>query len=226
MSRETFFAKLGVLIIPGFLPADDCDRVRAEMRAAPHTDALVSVRGREAEAVDLQRRKTVLAQVSDQTRAFIVSRLRSSKPSFEQFFGEPFADLVEAPKFLIYHEGDFFVPHRDVFSGDVTVSSPVIKARRVNLVLSLNRETPSGADGYAGAALTLYGLIDQPQWKAYGFPVPAEPGLLVAFRSEVLHEVAPILGGERYNVVSRLLDPSFRPSTSDAAVDGSPDASA
>jgi predicted 2-oxoglutarate/Fe(II)-dependent dioxygenase YbiX len=210
MFHAELFAKLGVLIVPDFVPLAECARLRAEMKAAPHTAALLSLRGRSTEVVDSGRRKTSMVRVSDETYATMVSRLLTLKPTMESFFASPLAGVVEAPKFLIYREGDFFVPHRDVGGADDDARAPIINARRINLIVSLNAQSDSpDADGYCGAALTLYGLIDQPRWRTYGFPVPAAPGSLVAFRSDVIHEVAPITRGERYSVVSRMLDPSF-----------------
>jgi SM-20-related protein len=211
MRRERFFAKLGVLIVSDFLEPGECARLCGEMRAAPRADALLSLRGRADEVVDPGRRKSAAAQVSATTRAAMVERLLAIKPRVEGFFGMALAGVVEAPKFLIYQTGDFFVPHRDVVPAEEGTSSPIIPARRINLVVCLNGESETaGMPGYGGAALTLYGLIDTPPWRQYGLAVPGVAGSLVAFRADVLHEVAPIARGERYNIVSRMLDPSYR----------------
>jgi SM-20-related protein len=192
------------------------------MRRAPSGDAVVAVRGRKEEVADAQRRQTAHVRVSEATSRNMIQRLLALKPRLEEFFAMPFADLVEVPKFLIYRKGHFFAPQRDVMRADDDVAAPIIKARRVNLVLSLNDESQAPEDGgYRGAALTLYGLIDKPEWRKYGFPVCAHAGWLVAFRADVLHEVAPIVEGERYNVVSRMLDPSFQPEPNPTAEDQS-----
>lgn len=211
MSHAELFAKLGVLVVADFLSPAECACLRAEMKRATRTDALLSIRGQDAEVVDLARRKTALVRVSDDTVASMVARLLALKPRLERFFALRLADVLETPKFLIYGEGDFFVPHRDARGASEEQRTPIIEARRVNLIVSLNAqaETP-GPEEYRGAALTLYGLIDTPQWRNYGFPVPAAPGSLVAFRSDVIHEVAPITCGQRYSVVSRMLDPRYR----------------
>jgi predicted 2-oxoglutarate/Fe(II)-dependent dioxygenase YbiX len=56
--------------------------------------------------------------------------------------------------------------------------------------------------GYNGGKLILYGLIPTPDWEHYGFPVTAETGLLIAFRSDIFHEVTPVTAGERFTIVS------------------------
>jgi predicted 2-oxoglutarate/Fe(II)-dependent dioxygenase YbiX len=73
----------------------------------------------------------------------------------------------------------------------------------VSAVIFLN----SAADAreplsYGGGALTLYGLIDDLAWRGYGFPLVGEQGLLIAFRSYVLHEVTVVTGDERYSIVT------------------------
>jgi SM-20-related protein len=225
MPGASFFAKLGVLIVPGFLRPADCAQVIDEMRAAPQRNAPLSVRGRADDVVDTRQRRSARADVSSTTAASVVNRFLAIKPEIERFFRSSFADTVEVPKFLIYGPGDFFIPHRDVKDIDEGLLPRIITARRINLIVNLNRAAePPGADEYSGAALTLYGLIDEPQWRTYGFSVTTDPGTLVAFRSEVLHEVAPIVDGERYCIVSRMLDPAFRqPSSAGAAGEDPPE---
>jgi hypothetical protein len=47
----------------------------------------------------------------------------------------------------------------------------------------------------------LYGLLG-PASERHGLPIGGEPGMLVAFRSDVLQEVRPVTRGERQTVVS------------------------
>jgi SM-20-related protein len=66
-------------------------------------------------------------------------------------------------------------------------------------VLFLNGE--GGADqpsSYGGGQLTFYGLMGD----RLGLPLAGRPGLLVAFRSDLVHAVTPVTRGERYTVVS------------------------
>jgi SM-20-related protein len=207
----SFFAKLGVLIIPGFLSPAECARIIDEMRTVPQRDASLSVRDRPDGVIDTRQRKGARADVDAGTIGSLVNRFVGVKPEIETFFRSSFAESVETPKCLVYRPGDFFIAHRDVKASDDDIRSPLIRARRINLIVNLNRESESAGPGeYSGAALTLYGLIDEPRWRTYGFPVTSEPGALVAFRADILHEVTPIVAGERYCIVSRMLDPSFR----------------
>lgn len=107
----------------------------------------------------------------------------------------------EGPSFLVYRAGGFYRPHRDRASGDEDRAA-VARARRVSVVVFLNAMSPDPGPGeYAGGALTFYGVVNDPGWRDYGFALDPTPGLLVAFPSDVLHEVMPVLTGERYTVV-------------------------
>ncbi len=66
----------------------------------------------------------------------------------------------------------------------------------------LNESGAPPVGAYTGGQLILYGLIDDPHWKDVGFPVEPETGLLVAFRSRVVHEVTAVTAGCRLSVVN------------------------
>ncbi|HZC81508.1 MAG TPA: 2OG-Fe(II) oxygenase, partial [Nitrospiraceae bacterium] len=100
-------------------------------------------------------------------------------------------------------EGDFYQVHND---GDNGADAPALtRERKVSVVIFLNSQAQQPVDDtYGGGSLTFYGLIDDPRWLTYGFPLSSEPGLLVAFRSNVLHQVLPVTYGKRYSIVSWL----------------------
>jgi SM-20-related protein len=78
-----------------------------------------------------------------------------------------------------------------------------VRERQVSAVIFLNSAAEArGPESYSGGALTFYGLIDGPCWRGYGFPLVGEQGLLIAFRSDVLHEVTVVTRGERYSIVT------------------------
>ena len=54
--------------------------------------------------------------------------------------------------------------------------------------------------------VTCYGLLDDPRLRAIGYPLRAETGLLVAFRSDVPREVTPVSRGDRHSVVAWLAE--------------------
>jgi SM-20-related protein len=223
MSRNSLLAKLGVLTLPDFLDRAECDRLIDEMRDAAASAALVSRPGADGELIDERARRTGRVQVRPETEAEIVRRLRATRAHVEAFFGLRLAWVLETPKFLRYEIGDFFVAHRDAQEHPDGRTASIIRARLVNLIVALNDETSGGGQpSYAGAGLTLYGLIDTPEWRRFGFPIRTAPGTLVAFRSSVVHEVAPVTRGTRYSVVSRMLDPAVPLDVAPSRDPGSP----
>jgi SM-20-related protein len=108
---------------------------------------------------------------------------------FEVKLGEP-----ETPQFLTYHPGGFQVPHKD--------AGPSEAQREISVVLFVNdRSDGAGGDGYSGGALVLYGLLGSGSTE-HGIAVGGKSGQLIAFRSDVLHEVKPVTGGQRYTAVA------------------------
>ena len=101
----------------------------------------------------------------------------------------------EDPQFLRYQKGDFFVAHQDGNTGLLLLDT---ERRLVSTVIFLNREAESPEEGdYCGGSLVFTNLRDSTK-----FRLRAEPGTLIAFRSETTHEVTPVTHGERYSIVS------------------------
>jgi SM-20-related protein len=101
----------------------------------------------------------------------------------------------EEPQFLRYREGDFFVAHQDGNTGLLRLDT---EQRRVSVSIFLSRESElPGPNNYSGGSLVFRAPADREQ-----FRIVAEPGTLVAFRSETTHEVTPVTRGERLSIVS------------------------
>lgn len=150
------------------------------------------------DAVDESQRRTKFAEVSDETYADVETRFDALRPKLADHFRVELAGS-QPPQFLVYEEGDFFGAHRDNTSERDAPEHA--RQRLLSAVVFLNEasEEPR-ADAYGGGALSFYGLLaGRPD---VGLPLDAEPGLLVAFRSEVPHGVSPVTHGERYTIVS------------------------
>jgi SM-20-related protein len=198
MPKAEFFSHFGFLHARNFLDAGTCERLRGEIRGATGTPATIFRSG--AGEVDEQVRKVTGGDVSSATRAVVVERLAAIKPDLERHFGVTLAEHEE-PSFLRYGPGDFYVAHRDLL--DDPADAPQLRPRRVSVVVFLNREgQASDPEAYGGGVLTFAGLLDDARLRAIGIPLAAEPGLLVAFRSDVLHSVTPVTHGERYTIVT------------------------
>jgi SM-20-related protein len=197
MNEYDIFARLGLYLKRDFLDASLCEEVRAQMESHPSEAGYVKSLDK-GEIIDASLRRTWVAQVPVRYARTIRDRLEDLKPDLEAHFNLQLK-LQEKPQFLLYEPGGHYAPHRDVPSEQVE-SRARIKGRLVSIVVFLNDRT--GPQPYSGGELTFYGLVSDPQWKDYGLPLEAQVGLLVAFRSDTLHEVRPVTCGKRYTLAT------------------------
>jgi SM-20-related protein len=197
VNEHDIFTRLGLYLKKDFLDASLCEEIRAQMKTQAYEAGHVKTADK-GYVVDVSVRRTRVAHVPVDYAYMIRDRLEELRPAIEDHFTEPLK-LQEKPQFLFYEPGDGYAPHRDIPSEPVEEGAR-IQGRRVSIVIFLNDK--AGAHPYSGGELVFYGLVSDPQWKDYGLPLEAEAGLLVAFRSETLHEVRPVTGGERYTIVT------------------------
>jgi SM-20-related protein len=201
MPNAEFFTHFGLYVVRQFLGPESCARLRSEVRSAVRVPSTVWRQGEEG-VVNESVRRTATARVAEGTVSLVEKRLREIKPALEHHFGVT-TMRCERPQFLVYRPGDFFNAHAD--RSDRTDLSDSVRSRRISVVIFLNGEAEEpGEDSYGGGSLTFHGLWDAPGLERYGFPLVGETGLLIAFRSEVVHAVTPITHGERYTIVSWL----------------------
>jgi len=58
------------------------------------------------------------------------------------------------------------------------------------------------ADTFCGGSLNFYDRDDVPASECSVFGVKGETGLLVAFAAQTIHEVEPVICGERFTIIS------------------------
>jgi SM-20-related protein len=180
-----------LFVLKQFLEPSLRDAIIAEMKAATGSAATVygsSVSG----TIDESVRRTLRVKPSHETVALVVQKLLACEAAIEKHFGVTLAEC-EDPQFLRYREGDFFVAHQDGNTGLLQLET---EKRLISTVIFLSRESESPEAGaYSGGSLVFSNLRER-------FRLPAEPGMLVAFRSETTHEVTPVTHGERYSIAS------------------------
>jgi SM-20-related protein len=182
---------IDVLEINGFLDAAACAALRAELRAASGGAA-----GLLGGNVRTHVRKATRVAVSPATSGRVKSLLMQCAPRLERHFEVGLAEC-EAPQFLRYEEGDFFVAHQD---GNTPLIHDESRFRKVSVVLFLSRQSEEPApDSYGGGSLVLYGPFSGPELR---IPLGPPPGTLVAFRAETTHEVTPVTHGERFTIAT------------------------
>lgn len=149
--------------------------------------------------VDETTRKSLRLSPSVEIVDFIVNRLLGCMDEVAQHFAVKLGEC-EDPQFLRYEKGDFFVAHQDGNTGLLRLDT---ERRLVSTVIFLTREAESPAEGpnvHCGGSLVFTNLRATPERAK--FHVRAEPGTLIAFRSETTHEVTPVTHGLRYSIVS------------------------
>jgi SM-20-related protein len=199
MPRAMFFRDLGLFIAPGFLEPAFCNELRAQLSQIPSQEtAIIGDQTSDSGVSDQSVRKAGRIDLKGPVRTQMRQHLLELMPTLQDHFK---LDLTgcQGPEFLRYEAGAFYLVHRDGSAGGPKQTAH----RRVSAVLFLNTQSKEPApDAYGGGSLAFYGLLEGSQWEKVGLPMEGEAGLLVAFRSEVLHEVQPITFGQRYTVVS------------------------
>ncbi|MBZ5556391.1 MAG: 2OG-Fe(II) oxygenase [Acidobacteriia bacterium] len=195
MAQFGLLARLGLYLHPGFLEGSLCGQWTAELASEPGDRAEVyAPKGLEvAPAV----RNAAEHQASQSLRSAIDARLASVRPAVADHFKLALS-APEPASYLTYGPGQFYRPHADrgrAGEGDA-------QGRVVSVVIFLNDAHGPAELSFDGGQLIFYDLIAEPRWKGVGLPLEPEAGLLVAFRSETVHEVAPVTRGTRAVIVT------------------------
>ena len=198
MPNLDFFAKLGLFVAKEFLSLEECRTLCDDIREAEHAPATIVTDGRSF--VDTSIRSASAAKASGKISPLLTSRLAQLMPKIENHFSIPLTQ-IERPTYLRYGVGDYFSAHADVDVNPPESSS--IPHRKISVILFLNDQSEEESKyTYSGGVLILYGVMNNPRGKHYGFPVDASHGQLIAFPSSTLHEVKPVTGGERFTLVT------------------------
>ena len=196
MPTAEFFTRFGLFVRKDYFEHELCARFCREINEAAQIQTTI-VGPDDTDILDENTRKVKSADVPVVTGSLVEARLLALIPTLERHFNVTLTQC-EWPQFLIYREGDFYKVHHDT-------NGPLLKERKVSVVIFLNGQAQQPADDtFCGGSLTFYGLIDDPRWLTHGFPLNSEPGLLIAFRSETVHQVLPVSHGKRYSIVSWL----------------------
>jgi SM-20-related protein len=194
------FRRLGLYLAPGAVEPGLRERLLEAARASRRRPATVAGNETTPYLVDAAQRRTKQLEVA----AWAVDAANTVVEAHRATMLEHFAptgiadrlDDVEPAQFLAYTSGDFFVTHADRDPAGAN-------RRRISIVIFLDGESDTPEEGaYSGGSLRIYAEM---AGKPFHFPLSGDPGLLVAFRSETIHEVAPVTDGERYTIVSWLL---------------------
>ena len=182
-----------VFIDKNFLDIDVCRELIAQAEQSVAVPAQVTkTTGR----VDVTMRQTSRLLYSSQTEELINSHLRHLQPQLERHFDVQLSGF-EKFQFLLYREGDFYRRHAD--RNDKPESPDYIKARRISIVIFLsNQSQEEQPNSYSGGTFVVWNNnLLKTRLKIEG-----EVGKLIAFRSDLVHEVEPVKSGKRYSIVN------------------------
>jgi predicted 2-oxoglutarate/Fe(II)-dependent dioxygenase YbiX len=161
------------------------------MQAAPERPSPVGIPGGPVKVLE-DKRNARLVDLPDDAAEVLLSRLEAVRPEVEAVTGDRYTGL-RPPQWLVYGNGHFHKPHQDYYDEEHW-------ERRVSLLTFLNGEAEDGEGTYSGGRLVLYGLLGE----KLGIPISGEPGMLVGFRANTVHEVSTVTRGKRYTVLSWL----------------------
>lgn len=118
------------------------------------------------------------------------------------------ADYIYGPYFMTYEKGSFFRAHRDV--ANHKNDPPRLAAHRWSLLLYLNgREPVAEMPSFDGGALIIYET--ELRLSDRRVVIVPRPGMLVLFRSFLMHEVAIVQDGIRYAVAGWMSSSTSNP---------------
>ncbi len=201
LSNTDLLTRLGLLIRPSFFEKAFCAELRSEIDSAPRHQVPVYSERLDGEEVDAGERVGWRAAVAPRTLEAVTDRLVAARGIVAGWFNVPISGC-EPPQFILYGSGGFYRPHRDSATPDEPVPE-MFKARKISAVVFLSGEADTPAPArHVGGSLTFYGLIPDERWRDVGFPLRGEEGMLVAFPPMLLHEVSPVMRGERVTVVT------------------------
>ena len=201
VAQVELLTKLGVYVEPGFLSAAECRALTTEMTRQAGTAGVVYDDG--VPVVDLETKRLIEIALDQRRYTEMAARLDALLRRMAAHF-HPGINGHEGATFYRYDAGGFYRAHRDRFT-----AADAIRAghdRRASVVLFLNDHSEGIGPRYDGGDLILYGVLDDHRLTDYGVSVPAQAGLLVAFRPDLRHEVTTVTGGTRCVAVSRFVE--------------------
>lgn len=196
MKTSELIAAFDLFLMPNYFDQELTDQIIAELRAAQGSPAPVYGRST-AGAVDERVRRVESLKPSAETSELVARRLIESMEEVGKRFEISLREC-EAPHFLRYRVGDFFVAHQDGNTGMIRLAQ---EERRVSVSIFLNQQSATPELGaYGGGRLVFSNFRNEPE--ARELHLEGEAGMFVAFRSETTHEVTPVTHGERYAIVT------------------------
>jgi|GEM_PF-6873642 len=183
--------EIGVVAIPRAVDQRICSGLIRDMSAsASAATTMISERTMERELMPSFARSTTV-EGSPLAQATIELVLAFHRPRLEEFFQAPL-DWNREIHFLTYNEGDFIVPHCDVVDGEGVLGK--VRERLALFSIFLNGRGSPPDETFAGGEFVLHPSPER------DLAVTCQAGTLIAFKSNLVHSVRPIVKGVRHSV--------------------------
>jgi predicted 2-oxoglutarate/Fe(II)-dependent dioxygenase YbiX len=193
-ARRAEASESNVVLLDAFLRPGNCLEIVNAIEASPAREGKVVRAGVETlePAMRVCNEHDVDANLRERIAETIGGALEAAN------LPVPGDAIVDGPLFVSYEPGGFFRSHRDTASH---ADDPgIMRSRLWSFVLYLNgRDEIDGLPSYDGGALVIYDpSLRGPHQRRVVVP---EAGLLIFFRSELLHQVMPVREGTRYAAI-------------------------
>lgn len=201
MPVADFFSKFGLYAVRNFLDRDFRERLCEEMANAPQKKGMFLKPHSDHQEVDESyKKRSEATNLPEKSVNRVKRKLIDLMPEIGRHYQLELKD-IQAPKFSIYRNGDFYKAHVDRIMNR-EIPAP-LKERKISVIIFLNEESQIEKQGsYCGGNLTFYGLMENEVFKNYGLPLQSEPGMLITFPPTLLHEVTTVTAGERFTIVT------------------------
>lgn len=174
-----------------YFSADEC---LAIIQYGTSIDPIESYVG-EDKLVDASIRKNRVSFFRSESKEchWIFNRVAQAVSSMNQQFWQYDLDLIETLQFTRYdRDNDFYGPHIDMSYGR-------IEQRKLSFSIQL-----SAPDSYTGSDLQFHNC------GMNFYDSVREQGTIIMFPSYVVHQVTPLLSGQRYSLVGWVIGPPFK----------------
>jgi predicted 2-oxoglutarate/Fe(II)-dependent dioxygenase YbiX len=194
-----YFDQFGIHHVESAFSPQDCAELIAAAAHARSATGMVWNPG-SGDQVSPTKRRTEFVDLPPEVEARAAQRIETQRDAIEARFDLSLGRL-QPIKLVRYDPGDFYGMHNDVSRHPEAPET--VRARRLSVVVFLNEQVDDSEPGcYSGGRLTFHGLVDEPPWNRTGHPLDAEPGLMVLFPPETVHEVTPVTSGARFTLVT------------------------
>jgi predicted 2-oxoglutarate/Fe(II)-dependent dioxygenase YbiX len=181
-----------------FLPACEIANVGAEIRQ--HRPIPATVYRSRGAVVDRNVRDCSVSQVPEPLNRLLLRRLADAAPVFGRYFSESLSGF-ETPQLIRYRRGSHFGLHRD--DCPEAQAPELIRSRRVSVVVFLNNGRSAESSGdFDGGALVIYEPRLVSAGREHRIVPEVRAGRLVAFPSNLWHQVLPVTRGIRLSIAS------------------------